>query len=423
MSVVRPFPIPSAGFLRNAAVSALALTLLTACNQTTGGLAGLASGEGKGAKSSLALASATETWARRYEKNPKDVVVAINYGRHLRALGNSNKALEVLTEIAEADPKNPDIAAEVGRAALEANDLATAEKAFTVAQTGPAKDWKLYSALGTLKARQGKQKQAQDYYQTALKLNPEANSVRSNLALSYALDGKRDKAEALVKTASASGDARVQQNVAYVLSKSGKAGQAAPATQVASLMPRALPLDEDEDPKVADATPLPSSRPAPRGLFVARAASAQTASLETTSSIDKSAPATARTAVVPATTNSATPKSAAAKSAEQTLPPLPEAKPITADAVREPAFRWPWSKKPAAESLAETTTEEITPARTAAPVDISPVAALATPPGGATDKPKFAVASSAPVPVPMRSEDALSRVSDWNTTVVPTEPH
>lgn len=460
MSVVRSSSRFSAHRLGKCALGAFALCMLTACNQTGGGLAGFASSDAKGPKSSLALASATQSWARRYEKNPNDIVVAINYGRHLRAVGNSNKALEVLTGIAEANPTNPDIAAEVGRAALEANDLETADKAFAVAEKGP-KDWRLMSALGTLKAKQGNHKKAQDYYVAALELNPKATSVQNNLALSYSMDGKRDKAEALIKTAALGGDQRVRQNVALVLGKGRQGGgapvKAAAETKVAAASPPALPLDEDEDPKVADDAPFKQpTRTAARGLF-GRGAISQAPAAETTASIaapsGSATPATIAEKLPPlperskhSASLSEAPSAASAKPVSgRSLPWSASAQPRPTKAEATPAaaapasdqgvseVRWPWSRKPAAagdtpaqsagqpaESMGDAAPRKRLPAD-ASPLDILPMQSLATPPGDPEAKPKFALASVTSRPAE-QTDAALSRVADWTTTVTPSSP-
>jgi tetratricopeptide (TPR) repeat protein len=108
-----------------------------------------------------------------------------------------------------------------------------------VAEAQGVNDWKTLSAQGTLHAKQGEHAQAQQYYLAALRAEPDAISVTNNLALSYALDGKADKAEDLLRKAVASGrdDKRVRQNLALVLGVQGKFSE---ARKMASLdMPEA----------------------------------------------------------------------------------------------------------------------------------------------------------------------------------------
>ena len=113
-------------------------------------------------------------------------------------------------------------------------EIDIASQTLKVAEAQGVKDWKTLSAQGTLRAKQGKHTEAQQYYLAALQEEPDAVSVINNLALSYALDGKADKSEALLRKAVASGhgDKRVRQNLAVVL---GLQGEFEEARQIASV--------------------------------------------------------------------------------------------------------------------------------------------------------------------------------------------
>ena len=97
-----------------------------------------------------------------------------------------------------------------------------------MAEAQGVKDWKTLSAQGTLRAKQGQHAEAQQYFLAALQEQPDAVSVINNLALSYALDGKADKSEELLRKAVACGhdDKRVRQNLALVLGLQGKFDEA-----------------------------------------------------------------------------------------------------------------------------------------------------------------------------------------------------
>ncbi len=140
----------------------------------------------------------------------------------------------VLTAAYSANQNNGEIAAELGRLALELNRLDIAQQTLKVAETQGVKDWKTLSAQGTLRAKRGQHAEAQQYFLAALQEQPDAVSVINNLALSYALDGKADKSEELLRKAVAGGhgDKRVRQNLAMVLGLQGKFEE---ARQVASV--------------------------------------------------------------------------------------------------------------------------------------------------------------------------------------------
>jgi Flp pilus assembly protein TadD len=168
--------------------------------------------------------TATQEWAAAYAKKPEDTRNVLGYARALRALGSDDKALEVLKTAFEASPTNGDIAAELGRLALEMNHLEIAKPALEMADQQAVRDWKTLSAQGTLRAKQGRYDQAQHYYLAALDSQPDAVSVINNLALSYLLDGKAQEAEDVLRKAISSGrdDKRLRQNLALALGLQGK---------------------------------------------------------------------------------------------------------------------------------------------------------------------------------------------------------
>ncbi len=171
---------------------------------------------------------ATQEWAAAYAKKPEEPRNVIGYARALRALGSDDKALEILKTGFEATPTNGDIAAELGRLALEMNHLEIAKPALEMADNQAIRDWKTLSAQGTLRAKQGRYDQAQQYYLAALEIQPDAVSVINNLALSYMLDGNASKAEELLRKSVSNGreDKRLRQNLALALGLEGKFAEA-----------------------------------------------------------------------------------------------------------------------------------------------------------------------------------------------------
>jgi Flp pilus assembly protein TadD len=172
--------------------------------------------------------AATQEWAAAYEKEPEKPRNVLGYARALRALGSDDKALEVLKAAFQANPTNGDIASELGRLALEMNHLEIAKPALEMADQQAIRDWKTLSAQGTLRAKQGRYDQAQQYYLAALEIQPDAISVVNNLALSYMLDGKAQMAEELLRKTLSNGhdDKRLRQNLALVLGLQGKFAEA-----------------------------------------------------------------------------------------------------------------------------------------------------------------------------------------------------
>lgn len=173
-------------------------------------------------------ARAVTQWAQAYAKKQGDPEVALGYARALKAVGSKEQAFELLKLTYQRDPNNGEVSSELGRLSLELGHLEVAKASLHAAEVKGVKDWKTLSAQGTLRAKQGDHTGAQQYFLAALQEQPDATSVINNLALSYALDGKADKAENLLQKTVASGkaDKRVRQNLALVLGLEGKFDQA-----------------------------------------------------------------------------------------------------------------------------------------------------------------------------------------------------
>ncbi len=210
---------------RTLALALLATTaaaaLLGGCTQTGKPFARF-SGEPKLAATDSI--GAVAQWSAAHAKKPQDPKAALGYAQSLKAIGSRDRALEVLVAGYRANPDNGELAAELGRLALDKGRVDIATQALKTAEARDVRDWRTLSAQGTLRAKQGAHAEAQQYFLAALKEQPDAVSVINNLALSYALDGKADKSEALLRKATASGhdDKRVRQNLALVLGLQGK---------------------------------------------------------------------------------------------------------------------------------------------------------------------------------------------------------
>jgi Flp pilus assembly protein TadD len=204
-------------------------TALGGCNQT-----GMFSRSSEPKLAAADQIGAVTQWSAAYAKNPQDPKMALGYASALKAIGSRDRAMGVLTAAYSAHQNNGEIAAELGRLALELNRLDIAQQTLKVAEAQGVKDWKTLSAQGTMHAKRGEYAEAQQYFLAALQEQPDSVSVINNLALSYALDGKADKSEELLRKAVAGGkgDKRVRQNLAMVLGLQGKFEE---ARQVASV--------------------------------------------------------------------------------------------------------------------------------------------------------------------------------------------
>jgi Flp pilus assembly protein TadD len=199
-------------------------------------------------------------WAAAYAANPRDSKAALGYARALKSQGLTEQALDVLKRAYEAT-KDPELASELGRLAMEKGDLVAAAPALDAALAANPGDWRLLSAQGALHARKGDHKKAQDRFLAALAQNPGQASIINNLALSYAMDGKKADAERLLRTALQQGsDDRMKLNLARIQSQPGAAtevaGNAAPQTEPA-------PRSDDGAQSVAASAAVPEAEAAP----------------------------------------------------------------------------------------------------------------------------------------------------------------
>lgn len=223
------------------------------------------------------LEKALEYWGEELKRKPQDVKVALSYARNLKAAGQREQAFAVLQSVALVNGDNKELASEMGRLALELDQVPVAEKLLALAEDPAKPDWRLISARGTVMAKQNKYAEAIPLFERAMSLAPSQASVMSNLAMAHAANGEPAKAEELLRKAtSVSNDPKIKQNLALVLGLQGKhdeAGKvrstAAPSatasadTEFVRQMVRATPATTP-----ASATPAiakePQQRPAPQ---------------------------------------------------------------------------------------------------------------------------------------------------------------
>lgn len=179
------------------------------------------------------LKKATEYWGGVYAKDPSDAQAAYNYARNLKAMGEKQQALVVLQGASNFHTTHRGILGEYGRLALEFDQITLAEQVLEKADDPANPDWRVISARGTAKAKQGLYKEATTFYERALQLAPDQASILSNLAMAYTMEGQPQKAEPLLRRAAAvrSNDERVNQNLSLVLGLQGKYDEAKVAAQ------------------------------------------------------------------------------------------------------------------------------------------------------------------------------------------------
>ena len=175
----------------------------------------------------------SELLRKRYEANPGDKTIAMNYARILRARGLSDQGAAVLENVAIKHPNDRAVLAAYGKALADAGRLQEAQNVLANADFPDDPNWSVVSARGSIADQLGDHMQAQADYETALKLSPGEPSVLSNLGLSYALSHDLPRAEKVLRDAVASprADMRERQNFALVLALQGKFAEAEQISQ------------------------------------------------------------------------------------------------------------------------------------------------------------------------------------------------
>jgi Flp pilus assembly protein TadD len=193
-----------------AASSAVLAFALAGCQTTDSDVTG-SLGEKAAASAPSDARRDVDSLRERYKADPKDPAVALEYGRALRANGERSQAVAVLQQAALANPKNKPLLAGYGRALADNGNFQQAFDVLTQAHTPEDPDWRILSAQGAVLDQLGKFDEARQYYGNALKIVPDEPSVLSNLGMSYLLS--KD-------------NLRLRMNLAVVLTLEGQQAEA-----------------------------------------------------------------------------------------------------------------------------------------------------------------------------------------------------
>ncbi len=222
---VAPLPaLPAAGYRqilsRMLLAGSLALvTGLTGCAAKNGDITGSIQ-----STSSESLRVQADQLRQRYEKQPGEKRVGLQYSSVLRALHQNAQAVAVLEATAIANSKDNEVQAAFGKALAEAGQLDQAALVLASAHSPDRPDWRILSAQGTVADQLGHPEQAQQFYRQALQLAPDEPTVLSNLGLSYALNKRLPEAEQVLRQAVSQtrADPKIRGNLALVLALQGK---------------------------------------------------------------------------------------------------------------------------------------------------------------------------------------------------------
>jgi Flp pilus assembly protein TadD len=168
----------------------------------------------------------TEQLAKAFHDNPGDTQAGLAFANGLGQLGQNETQIDVLRQVANQNPKNADIQAQVGKKLLAAGEAQLGAEMLQRAVALNPQDWQSMSALGTALDQQRKHAEAREKYQAALALRPGDLSILNNMGMSFALQGQLPEAEKTLRQAMASPGAaaipRIRQNLALVVGLQGR---------------------------------------------------------------------------------------------------------------------------------------------------------------------------------------------------------
>lgn len=215
------------------------------------------------------LVTALGLCGRAHEIDPNRPEPLLKVAAILQTLERKKAAATTYEALLQRHPKHHEARYLLGKLYMETGEAALAGIHFEQATRSDPQDPRPYNALGILRDQAGEHEAAQGLYRLALERDPANRSVRNNLGLSLALDGKRDEAiEVLAELAvDPEADQTVLRNLeaAYAarpLPQDGMPAEAgaesaaplaAPVEPVAS-EPLPLPAAEGGLPPAADAT-------------------------------------------------------------------------------------------------------------------------------------------------------------------------
>ena len=147
-----------------------------------------------------------------------DVTSAINQAQALRAKGDLDGELHIISQLMLAQPDDARVVGEYGKLLIQQGRSADAAQFLRRAVELSPSDWSFYSALGVAYDQMGDPANAKLAYERALALKPGEAAILNNYGMSRMLAGDVVAARTLMTEAKASGstDPRIVSNLALL---------------------------------------------------------------------------------------------------------------------------------------------------------------------------------------------------------------
>jgi Flp pilus assembly protein TadD len=232
------------------AALALSASALSACSMMTGGDKVAAAAPRPAETSPTAIAA--------------DVTSVLHQAQALRAKGDLDGELRVISQLMLAQPDDSRVVGEYGKLLVQQGRSNDAVQFLRRAVELAPSDWTFYSALGVAYDQLADSANAKLAYERALTLKPGEAAILNNYGMSRLLAGDAAGARALMLQAKASGstDPKIESNLALLESTAAMKPTSAPVT--ASIAPATMPASVVKPIVVSHAaTPAVSHVPTP----------------------------------------------------------------------------------------------------------------------------------------------------------------
>lgn len=230
------------------------LFLLSACAGTGATPAAGIDDESRTAKIDRALERAGDTprpvreslsaLEAAYKRNSDDPALAVRYARALRAEGQINKAVIILSPFARKENALSDVSSEFAAVHLEMGDYETAEKFARAAIVEDPSNYGAFQSLGIALDARGYHKQAEVAFRKGLDVwKGDPTSIMNNLALNLVNQGMLDEASEILQRAAAEnpGKPEIERNLRIVLALKQSTPPSVAAAAAASPKPAPKP--------------------------------------------------------------------------------------------------------------------------------------------------------------------------------------
>lgn len=167
-------------------------------------------------------------WASEYDTFPNDLEAAQRFAETLRKGGRADRAVSVAQEALQRFPNDKPLTLTYGLAQIAARNPQGAVQPLTAIAAADPRNWRVRSALGAALDQVGRFAEARQAYQEALAIQPNDPGILTNMGVSHLMEGDPAGAEPLLRQAMAQPNAPAEsrQNLAIAVALQGRFDEA-----------------------------------------------------------------------------------------------------------------------------------------------------------------------------------------------------